>query len=124
MLTTRQLKSDGLNPGLCIYLTGTAFFSLVYPPQFDMRPKFNSVLVCSGYIWYYLQARILILFVLLDTVKQVYIISMSSVFKDAESLACSRDGMELQTEITEIEKYDSSLKIEYGRKLFFLFFLT
>lgn len=87
-----------------------------------MRPKFNSVLVCSGYIWYYLQARILILFVLLDTVKQVYIISMNSVFKDAESLAFSRDGMELQTEITEIEKYDSSLKIEYGRKLFFLFF--
>jgi len=37
-------------------------------------------------------------------VKQLYIISINSVFKGADSLAFNSDVMELQMEITEIHK--------------------
>lgn len=47
---------------------------------------------------------------------------MNSVFKGADSLAFNSDAMELQTEITEIQKNKKSVwNINYRRKFFFFF---
>lgn len=47
---------------------------------------------------------------------------MNSVFKGVDSLAFNSDAVELQMEITEIQKNKNGVwNIKYGRKFFFFF---